>query len=79
MARPSGYPLNRAAWDDVLRLAGLDLPGVAHISDVPQPTLRSLIGGHRKASVPMAYKIASAIGCRAETLFPDLIPRQDVA
>lgn len=74
MPRPSGYELNRSAWDDVLRLSGLTLTRVAELAEVPRPTLSSLIGGHHKASVPMAHRIAKALGCRPETLFPDLVP-----
>lgn len=74
MPRPSGFTLNRAAWDDVLRLSGLTLTEVAKLADVPRATLSSLLGGHHRASVPMAHRIATAIGCRPETLFPDLVP-----
>ncbi len=74
MSRPSGYPLNRAAWDDILRLTGLSLTQVAELSEVPRPTLSSLLGGHHKASVPMAHRIATAIGCQPATLFPSLSP-----
>lgn len=72
MPRPAGHPLNRAAWDDVLRLTGRSLTQVADLADVPRPTLSSLLGGHHKASVPMAHRIAAAVGCHPETLFPTL-------
>ena len=74
VARPAGYALNRAAWEDVLRLTGTSLTQVAEMSEVPRPTLSSLLGGHHRASVPMAHRIASALGCRPETLFPGLLP-----
>lgn len=74
MARPTGFALNRHAWDDVLRLSGLDLPRVADLADVPPSTLRTITNGHRNASIPMAHKLAAAVGCRPETLFPALIP-----
>lgn len=72
MARPSGHELSREAWDDVLRLSGLDLTRVAEIADVPRPTLSSLLGGHHKASVPNAHRIARALGVSPGTLFPSL-------
>jgi plasmid maintenance system antidote protein VapI len=72
MARPAGHALNRAAWDDLLRLTGLSLTQVAERAEVPRPTLSSLLGGHHKASVPMAHRIAAAIGCHPGTLFPTL-------
>jgi transcriptional regulator with XRE-family HTH domain len=72
MARPKGHELSREAWDDVLRLTGRNLTQVAELSDVPRPTLSGLYTGKHRASVPMAHKIASAIGVRPETLFPSL-------
>lgn len=72
MARPSGHALNRSAWDDILRLTGLSLTQVSEMSEVPRPTLSSLLGGHHKASVPMAHRIATAIGCKPATLFPTI-------
>ncbi|QXC59362.1 helix-turn-helix domain-containing protein [Aquihabitans sp. G128] len=72
MARPAGHPLNRAAWEDVLRLAGLSLTQVAEMSEVPRATLSGLLGGHHKASVPMAHRIAGCIPVQPATLFPSL-------
>lgn len=72
MARPTGFPLNRHAWDDILRLSGLNLPSVSARSEIPASTLRTLTNGLRNASIPMAHKLADAVGCRPETLFPDL-------
>lgn len=72
--RPAGHQLSREAWDDVLRLTGLSLTQVAELADVPRPTLSSLLGGHHRASVPMAHRIATAIGVNPTTLFPSLKP-----
>jgi plasmid maintenance system antidote protein VapI len=72
MARPAGHLLNRAAWDDLLRLKGLSLTEVADKAEVPRSTLSSLLGGHHRASVPMAHRIAAAVDCHPETLFPTL-------
>lgn len=74
MARPAGHRLNRAAWEDVLRLTGLSLTRIAELSEVPRPTLSALLGGHNRASVPMAHRIATAIGVQPGTLFPTLVP-----
>lgn len=53
-------------------MAGLSLTQVAEMAEVPRPTLSSLLGGHHRASVPMAHRIARAIGCHPATLFPTL-------
>lgn len=74
MARPAGHPLNRQAWEDILRLTGLSLTQVADRAEIARPTLSSLLGGHHAASVPMAHRIATAVGCHPETLFPTLMP-----
>lgn len=75
MARPAGHKLSPTAWDDMVRLAGTSLTAVAERSEIPRATLSSLLGGHHRASVPMAHKLASALGCHPQTLFPTL--RQD--
>jgi transcriptional regulator with XRE-family HTH domain len=74
VARPAGHPLNRHAWDDLLRLTGLSLTQVAELAELPRPTVSSLLGGHHKASTPTAHRIAAAIGCHPATLFPTLGP-----
>ncbi len=79
MARPAGHQLNRAAWEDVLKLAGLSLTQVAELSEVPRATLSGLLGGHHKASVPMAHRVATAIGVQPATLFPTLVAAEAVA
>ena len=75
MARPAGHKLSPTAWDDIVRLSGLSLTQVSERSEIPRPTLSSLLGGHHKASVPMAHKLAATLSCHPETLFPTL--RQD--
>lgn len=72
MARPKGHELSREAYEDLLRILGLNNPAVAERSGVPQPTLRSLFGGHHKASTPQAHQIANAMGVAPGTLFPSL-------
>ena len=72
MARPRGHRLNRVAWDDLLRLQGLSVTTVAELADIPRPTISGLAGGHQRASVPMAHRLADAVGCSAGTLFPSL-------
>lgn len=72
MARPQGHRLSPAAWDDLLRLSGLSLTQIAERSEIPRPTLSSLLGGHHRASVPMCHRLADAIGCHPQTLFPTL-------
>ncbi len=72
MARPSGHSLSPTAWDDILKLSGLSLTQVSERADLPRSTVSSLLGGHHKASVPMAHRLAFAVGCDARTLFPTL-------
>jgi plasmid maintenance system antidote protein VapI len=72
MARPKGHKLSAPAWDDVLRLTGASLTQVAERAEIPRPTLSSLLGGHHAASVPMAHRIAGALGVNPATLFPTL-------
>lgn len=72
--RPTGHELSRAAWEDVLRMSGLSLTQVAERAEIPRATLSSLLGGHHKASVPIAHRIAKAAGCHPATLFPSLRP-----
>lgn len=79
MPRPAGHKLNRAAFDDVLRLAGLTLTGVASIADVPRATMSSLYGGYHGASTTTAHRIAKAAGCHPATLFPSLAAFEAVA
>lgn len=74
MARPAGHLLHRPAWEDVLRLRGLSLTEVSDLAEIPRSTISSLLGGHHRASVPQAHKIARALGCNPETLFPTLTP-----
>lgn len=77
MARPAGHRLNRYAWEDVLAFTGLSLTQVAEMADIPRPTLSSLLGGHHRAAVPQAHRIANALGCNPQTLFPSLIPAKE--
>ena len=72
MARPRGHRLSPAAWSDILTLRGESLTSVAEHSGVPRATLSGLAGGFHRASVPVAHKIAAALGVNPETLFPTL-------
>ena len=73
MARPAGHRMSRKAWDDVLRLQGLSLTQVAERADVTRSTLSALVNGHHGASVPMTHRIAAAVECHPETLFPTML------
>lgn len=72
MARPKGHRLSPKAWDDVLRFKGDTLTAVADRADIPRATVSGLVGGFHRASVPTAHKLANALGCDPETLFPTL-------
>lgn len=80
MARPQGHELSPEAWEDILRLKGMSLTQVADRAEIPRPTLSSMLGGHHRASIPVAHKIAQALGCSPVTLFPTLRqPKSNVA
>jgi len=74
MARPQGHRLSPEAFGDVLNLTGLTLTEASERSEIPRPTLSSLLGGFHRASVPMAHKLATALGVHPQTLFPSLRP-----
>lgn len=72
MARPSGHLLSPKAFGDVLRYSGLSITQVAERSEIPRATVSSLLGGFHRASVPNCHRLAQAMGCDPETLFPTL-------
>lgn len=75
MPRPSGHPLNRAAWDDLVAIKGLSVTELAELADVPRSTISALIGGHNRASVTAAHRLAGALGVQVGTLFPSVTPK----
>lgn len=75
MPRPTGFWINREAWEDVTRLAGLSIPTVAERGDIKATTLRTVVSGNDRASLELAHKIARAIDVRVETLFPSISHR----
>lgn len=79
MPRPAGVEINRDAWDDLLELTGLNTVDVAERGDIKIATLRCIVSGNDRASVPNAHKIAKGLGCRVRTLFPALNPAADQA
>lgn len=70
MPRPAGFWINRDAWDDITRLAGLSIPTVAERGDIKPSTLRTVVSGNDRASLELAHKIARAVDVRVESLFP---------
>lgn len=72
MARPRGHRLSPTAWEDILSLRGDSLTAVAERAGIPRATLSGLVGGHHGAATPIAHKLALALGCHPETLFPTL-------
>lgn len=72
MARPKGHRLSPTAWSDFLNLRGLTLTEAAKLADLQRATISGLVGGHARASVPMAHAISAALGLHPETLFPTL-------
>lgn len=72
MARPAGHKLNRAAFEDMLKIRGLNITELHERTDIPRATISSLLGGHHSASVPTAHRIAAGLDCNPQTLFPTL-------
>ena len=72
MARPRGHRLNPDALEALLRHAGTTITELADKAGLPRATVSGLLGGHHRASVPAAHKLADAIGCAPGALFPTL-------
>lgn len=72
MAKPRGHRLSAQAWDDLLRAKGVSLTHVAERADIGRASVSGLVHGHARASIPMAHKLAAALDCHPETLFPTL-------
>ena len=66
--------MSPTAWTDILNLRGVTLTEVAKLADLQRATLSGLTGGHARASVPMAHRVATALGVHVETLFPTMRP-----
>jgi transcriptional regulator with XRE-family HTH domain len=76
MARPKGYRLSTAAWNDVVvNGKKFTVTEVAALTGVNRASLSGLLGGHTRASLTMARNLADGLGVSAETLFPLLDPR----
>lgn len=56
----------------MLRLQGLSASKVAMMASVNRSTLACVVSGNRGVSIPIAHRIAAAVDCRPETLFPSL-------
>lgn len=72
MARPQGHSLSRYAFEDISRLQGVSQKKVADMAGLSPATLSCITTGRRRASVPLAYRIAEALDCHPQTLFPSL-------
>lgn len=73
MARPKGHTLSRDAFEEwSQKHLGQSLTQIADAADIPRATLSGLLGGFTRASVPMAHKLADAMGVRVGALFPTL-------
>lgn len=72
MARPAGHKANGAAWKDIADLRGLTPTQIAATSQIPRPTISLLASGINRASIPMARKVADAMGVSVETIFPTI-------
>lgn len=75
MARPKGYRLSASAWRDITKARGLSITEIAEVTDIQRATISGMVGGHARASLPMAQKLADALGCEIGTLFPLLSPQ----
>ncbi len=52
----------------------MTLTEAAERADIPRATVSSLVGGHHRATIPQAGRLADALGFHVETLFPTLLP-----
>lgn len=75
MGRPKGYRLSACAWRDLSKSKGLSITEVSEITDIQRATISGMVGGHARASLPMAQRLADALGCEVGTLFPLLSPQ----
>jgi plasmid maintenance system antidote protein VapI len=74
MGRPAGYEANPYAFEDILKLRDLTVAELARRAGVPRATIASLIGRHSGAGIGTVGKLADALGCHPQTLFPALVP-----
>jgi transcriptional regulator with XRE-family HTH domain len=72
MARPRGHKLNPDAFEALLQCSGRTITDVAEAAGIERATLSGLIGGHSRAAVPNAHRIAGVLGCRPAAIFPTL-------
>ena len=72
MARPRGHKLNPDAFDALLVLSGKTLSDIAERAGVPRASVSGLLGGHSRAAVPLAHRIADALGCPPAAIFPTM-------
>lgn len=72
MARPKGYRLSRAAWDDLIAGGSrkLTVTEVAAATGIQSATISNIISGNTGASLAMARRLCDGIGVSVETLFP---------
>ena len=76
MARPRGYKLSRATWDDLIAGAKkLTVTDVSRMTGIQSATISNLISGNAGASLPMARKLCEGLGVSVETLFPATDPK----
>lgn len=72
MARPRGHSLHALAFGDLLHLRDETQSQVARRSGLSPQMLSSLTRGHTCASLRTAERLAAALDCSPETLFPEL-------
>lgn len=72
MARPKGSLLHTAAFRALLDAKGLTQKVIADRSGLSVQTISALCTQSTRASAPTAQAVASAVGCEAEALFPEL-------
>jgi len=75
MARPKGFLLSPSAFRAILDAKGLTQKDIADRTGKTAQTISGLYRQDHRASAPMAQAIATAVGCEAEALFPELTGR----
>ena len=72
MARPKGFLLHPPAFRALLAAKGLAQRDIAERSGRSVTTISGLYKQNHRASAATAQSIATAIGCEAEAVFPEM-------
>jgi len=72
VGRPKGLAINRWAFNDLCRLHCVSRAEVARAAALSAGYLSELVSGAKGASPATARRLAEALSCSVQTLFPEL-------